>query len=241
MQTRFDFSDQVVLITGGGGNLGGAVARAFYAAGARLALAERSPNHLPALFPELDDAGRHLLLGGVDLSQAEDVARLVGTTLERMGQIDVLVNTVGGYRAGQPPHETELETWEFMLELNARTTFLVCRAVIPAMLERGRGKIINTAARSALVGGANEVAYSVSKSAVARLTESLAAAYKARGINVNAILPGTIDTPQNRAAMPKADFGRWVRPEHIAQVVLFLASDAASAINGALIPVYGLS
>jgi NAD(P)-dependent dehydrogenase (short-subunit alcohol dehydrogenase family) len=241
MQATFDFADQVVMVTGGSGNLGGAVARAFYAAGARLVVPDRSADRLPAMFPELADAGRHYLVGSTDLSQPEDVARLVEATLERFGQIDVLVNTVGGYRAGAPPHETSLETWDFMLNLNARTAFLTGRAVIPAMLERGRGKIINTAARSALAGGANEVAYSASKSMVARITESFAAAYKAKGINVNAIVPGTIDTPQNREAMPKADFGRWVQPESIAQVVLFLASDAASIINGALIPVYGLT
>jgi len=161
--------------------------------------------------------------------------------LGRFGRVDVLVNTVGGYRAGTLPHETSLETWEFMLDLNARSAFVTGQAVIPTMLELGRGKIINTAARSALSGSAKEVAYSAAKSAVARITESFAAAYKRNGINVNAILPGTIDTPQNREAMPNADYSRWVKPEAIAQVVLFLASDAAGPINGALIPVYGLS
>jgi NAD(P)-dependent dehydrogenase (short-subunit alcohol dehydrogenase family) len=237
----FDFSDQVVLVTGGSGNLGGAVVQAFHATGAHLVVPDRQPDRLAVLFPGLVDTKDHYLAGLVDLTQPEDVARLVDATLERFGEIDVLVNTVGGYRAGAPPHETSLETWDFMLDLNARTAFITSRAVIPAMLRRGRGKIVNTAARSALAGGANEVAYSVSKSAVARLTESLAAAYKKNGINVNAILPGTIDTPQNREAMPNADHSRWVKPEAIAQVILFLASDAASPIHGALIPVYGLT
>jgi NAD(P)-dependent dehydrogenase (short-subunit alcohol dehydrogenase family) len=237
----FDFSDQVVLVTGGGGNLGGAVVQAFHAAGAHLVVPDRQPDRLASLFPGLADTKDHYLVGPVDLTQPEDMARLVDATLGRFGQIDVLVNTVGGYQAGTPPHETSLETWDFMLDLNARTAFIASRAVIPAMLERGRGKIVNTAARSALAGGANEVAYSASKSAVARLTESLAAAYKKNGINVNAILPGTIDTPQNREAMPNADHSRWVKPEAIAQVVLFLSSQAAGPIHGALIPVYGLT
>jgi len=241
MPVGFDFTDQVVIVTGATGNLGGAVARAFLAAGARLVLPDRDAGRLASLFPELSDPGQHYLAAPADLSRPEEVAGLVEAALGRFGGIDVLVNTVGGFRAGTPPHETPLESWDFMLDLNARTTFLTSRAVVPSMLERGRGKIVNTAARSALVGGANDVAYSVSKSAVARLTESFAAAYKARGINVNAILPGTIDTPQNRAAMPKADFSRWVQPESIAQVVLFLASDAAGPIHGALVPVYGLS
>jgi NAD(P)-dependent dehydrogenase (short-subunit alcohol dehydrogenase family) len=237
----FDFTNQIVLVTGGSGNLGAAVARAFLSAGARLVMAERNAEHLRAQFPELAETNEHYLAAPVDLTQAEDVGRMVETALARFGQIDVLVNTVGGYRAGTPPHETPLDTWDFMLNLNARTTFNTSRAVIPSMLERGRGKIVNTAARSALAAGPNEVAYSVSKSAVARITESFAAAYKKNGINVNAILPGTIDTPQNRAAMPNADTSRWLQPEAIAQVVLFLASDAASPIHGALIPVYGLT
>ena len=120
-----------------------------------------------------------------------------------------------------------------MLNLNARATFIINRAVVPAMLAQGRGKIINTAARSALSSGPNEVAYSASKSAVARITESMAAAYKAGGINVNAVLPGAIDTPQNRQAMPNANHDRWVTPEAIAQIVLFLASDDAAPIHGA--------
>jgi len=109
------------------------------------------------------------------------------------------------------------------------------------MLERGYGKIINTASRAAMGGDANNAAYSVSKTAVVRLTESMAAELKDAGINVNCIMPGMIDTPQNRAAMPKADFGKWVSPEALADVILFLASDAARAINGAAIPVYGRS
>ncbi len=126
-----------------------------------------------------------------------------------------------------------------MLNLNARTAFVVSRAVIPSMLERGRGKIINLAASSALKGGANSAAYSASKSAVARLTESMAEEYKRLGINVNAVLPGTIDTPHNRQAMPQADTSRWVQPRELARVILFLASEDASPIHGALIPVYG--
>ena len=237
----FDFTDQVVMVTGGSGNLGGAAVWAFHAAGAKLVVSDRRADRIQALFSKLADEGRHYLAGSTDITKPEEMTRLVEATLDRFGQIDVLVNTVGGFRAGTPPHETSLETWDFMLNLNARATFITSRAVIPAMLENGRGKIINTAARSALASRANESAYSASKAAVARLTESFAAAYKAKGINVNAILPGIIDTPQNRDAMPKADYSRWVPPEQIAQAILFLASDAANCINGALIPVYGLS
>ena len=159
----------------------------------------------------------------------------------RFGRIDVLVNTVGGFRAGTPVHETPLETWDFMFQLNARTAFLASRAVIPHMLQQGQGKLIHVAARAALTGAAKMAAYSVAKSAVVRLTESMAAELRRANIHVNCVLPGTIDTPQNRAAMPAADHSRWVKPEAIADVILFLASDAARAIHGAAIPVYGQS
>jgi NAD(P)-dependent dehydrogenase (short-subunit alcohol dehydrogenase family) len=238
MQT---FANQVVIVTGATGNLGGAATRLFAAAGARLALPDRAKDKLPRLFPELAASDDVYFATSVDVTRSEQVEGFVADTLARFGRIDVLVNTVGGYRAGTPPHETALETWDLMLDLNARATFLINRAVIPAMLAQGRGKIINIAARSALASGANEVAYSASKSAVARITESMAAAYKAEGINVNAVLPGTIDTPQNRQAMPNADYSKWVTPEAIAQVIMFLASDAAAPIHGALLPAYGLS
>jgi NAD(P)-dependent dehydrogenase (short-subunit alcohol dehydrogenase family) len=236
-----DFTDQIVIVTGATGNLGSATARAFAAAGARLALPDRKRDQLPQLYPELADSDRHYLASSVDLTQPADVERFVEETQSRLGRIDILAHTAGGFRMEGPPHETSLETWDFMLDLNARATFIINRAVAPAMLDQGRGKIINTAAGAALTASAALSAYSASKSAVLRITESMAAAYKAQGINVNAVLPGTIDTPENREAMPKADHGKWVAPEAIAQVILFLASDAAAPIHGAAVPVYGLS
>jgi NAD(P)-dependent dehydrogenase (short-subunit alcohol dehydrogenase family) len=166
---------------------------------------------------------------------------MVVETIKRLGRIDVLVNAVGGFRAGTPLHETSLETWDFMLNLNARSVFIASRTVIPHMLAQGSGKIVSVAARPGLRGNAKMAAYSVSKSAVIRLTESMAAELKGAGINVNCILPGTIDTPQNRQAMPNADPSRWVKPEALADVILFLASDAAREVHGAALPVYGRS
>jgi NAD(P)-dependent dehydrogenase (short-subunit alcohol dehydrogenase family) len=237
----FDFADCVVVVSGASGNLGQAVVRAFSGAGANLVLLDRKPERLPGLFPELAGSPQHLLVGSVDATDAGSVERAVEQALERFGRIDVLANTVGGYRAGTPVHETRLETWDFMLDLNARTAFVASRAVVPHMLEQGSGKIVHVAARAALKGGAKASAYSVSKSAIVRLVESLAAELRHDGINVNCVLPGTIDTPQNRKAMPKADHSRWVPPEAIADVILFLASDAAQAVHGAAIPVYGQS
>jgi NAD(P)-dependent dehydrogenase (short-subunit alcohol dehydrogenase family) len=235
----FDFSDQVVLVTGPAGNLGSAVAYRFDRAGAQLALFDRHPDRLEKVFSDLRKSPNHLLIGSVDLTDPDTVETAVKRVIDHYRRIDVLVNTAGGYRAGTPVHETSLETWDFMLNLNARTAFIMCRAVIPFMIQAGSGAIINIGARPGLKGVANAAAYGASKSVVIRLTESLSAELKRHGINVNCVLPGTIDTEKNREDMPNAKFDRWVKPEAIADVILFLSSDAARAIHGASIPVYG--
>ncbi len=232
-----DLSERTVIVTGAAGNLGSAVAKAFRAAGAKLALVDRAADRLPRSFPDLVGSPDHLLIPSIDLTDVDGVASMVAETLSRFGRIDVLANIAGGYRAGTPVHETPLEAWDFMLNLNARTVLIVSKAVIPHMLEQGSGKIVNVSTLAALKGRAKMAAYSASKSAVMRLTESMSAELKRKGINVNCILPSTIDTPQNREAMPNADFSRWTKPEAIADVILFLASDAARAVHGAAVPV----
>ena len=235
----FDFSNRVVVITGAAGNLGVVTARAFQAAGASLVLVDRSPDRLQKLFPELADSTNHFLATGVDLGDVAAVESMAAETVNRLGKIDVLVNTAGGYRAGKPLHETPLEDWDFLLNLNAKSVLIACRSVIPTMLQQGAGKIINIASRAALLGEANAAAYSVSKTAVVRLTESMAAELKDKDINVNCIMPGMIDTPPNRQAMPEADYSQWVAPAALTDVILFLASDAARALHGAALPVFG--
>ena len=170
----FDFTGRIVMIAGPSGNLGQAVVRAFEAAGARLVLLDRAPDRLPGLFPDLAATTAHLLLGAVDATDVAAVEAAVQQAVERMGRVDVLVNTVGGYRAGTPVHETPVETWDFMLNLNARPAFVLSRAVVPVMLTQGGGKIVHVAARAALKGGAKAAAYRASKSDVVRLVESLA-------------------------------------------------------------------
>jgi NAD(P)-dependent dehydrogenase (short-subunit alcohol dehydrogenase family) len=237
----FDFSDRVTLVTGAAGNLGSSVAHKFDHAGAHLALFDQRLDRLEEVCGDLDKSSNHLLIGSVDLTDPDTVENAVKRVMDHYGRIDVLVNTAGGYRAGTPVHETSLELWDFMLNLNARTAFITCRAVIPFMIQAGSGAIINIGARPGLKGVANAAAYGASKGALIRLTESLSAELKLHGINVNCILPGTIDTNENRAAMPNADHDLWVKPEAIADVILFLASNAAYAIHGASIPVYGTS
>ena len=237
-----DFTDQAFIVTGATGNLGQAVARTFAAANANLTLVDIAGDRLSETLPELAASGTHFLNpDSVDVTDPDAFGAVVQASIERFGRIDGLLNTVGGFRMGPAVHELDLDDWDFMLNLNARSVLVTCRAVLPHLLEAGRGRIVSVAARSGLTGYGWMAPYSVSKSAVIRLTEAIAEEVKDSDINVNCVLPGTIDTPQNRTDMPKADHSKWVPPEQIARVFAFLASDAAAAINGAAIPVYGRS
>jgi len=233
--------DKVIIITGAAGNLGRAVAARVQAQGGRMVLVERSGEHLKAAYSELVNSAQHWLAGGVDMTDANAVSAMVAEAHKRFGRIDGLVNTVGGFRGGKPVHEADLAEWDFLYDLIVRTTLNGCRAVIPYMLRSQSGSIINIGSRNVFQGSPNYAAYSAAKTAVLRLTESLAGELKTRGINVNCVLPGTIDTPQNRADMPKADFSSWVPPEDLAHVIAFLLSDEARSVTGAAVPVYGRS
>jgi NAD(P)-dependent dehydrogenase (short-subunit alcohol dehydrogenase family) len=235
-----ELDGKVVVITGAAGNLGAAVAARFAALGARLALLDRSADRLAQARDELDLPSATLLLP-TDLTAPASVAAAVDEVVAKLGRIDVLANIAGGFTMGPPLHETPDPDWDLMMDLNVRSVFHTCRAVLPHMLREGGGRIVNVSARAALEGKARMGPYCASKAAVLTLTESLAAEHKLDGVNVNCILPGTIDTPQNRAAMPDADHSRWVAPAALADVIVFLASDASRAVTGAAIPVYGQS
>lgn len=232
----FDLTDQVVVVTGASGGLGGAVARALLDAGARLALVERNAEKLAAAAQRLDPGGGSTFTHRCDLGDAPAVEAMAAAVLDRFGRIDGLVNLAGGFRGGVAVHETPLADWDAMLDQNARPLFHLARAVVPAMIARRRGTIVAVASRAALAGGAGVAPYSASKAAVVRLTESLAAELAPHGIRANAILPSTIDTPANRAAMPDADHRAWVAPAALADLVVFLVSEASRAVNGAAIP-----
>jgi len=227
------FSNRTVLITGASGNLGRALAKAFGDLGARLALLDVKRGSL--------QDGENQIFFEVNLLDAENVRATVAKVLARFGRIDVLCNIAGGFRMGPPVHETPDKDWDFLFGLNARSVLHTARAVVPHMLEAGGGKIVNIGAFAAQRGAAAMGAYVASKGAVIRLTETMAAELHEKNINVNCVLPTIIDTPENRAAMPKADPNRWVAPQDLAAVIVFLASDAARAIHGAAIPITGLS
>lgn len=229
---------RTVLVTGAAGHLGRAVAAAFDADGANLVLVDRDRALLERAF---GGDGTQRLLVPCDLFDAAQVQGAVDQALQRFGRIDVLCHIVGGFRMGEAVHETSDATWDFLFDLNARTLLHAARAVVPAMLRQGGGKVINVGAFSAQRGLAAMGAYTASKSVVIRLTEAMAAELRERNINVNCVLPTVIDTPDNRAAMPDAEPARWVAPADLAAVIRFLASDAARAVHGAALPVTGLS
>jgi NAD(P)-dependent dehydrogenase (short-subunit alcohol dehydrogenase family) len=233
-----NFADRTVMLTGAAGNLGRAVAAAFADQGANLVLIDRRREQLAQAFGA--ESGTRLF-AAVDLLDQTQVDAAVRAARERFGSIDVLANIAGGFRMGEAVHETSDANWNFLFDINARTVLHASRAVVPQMIAAGRGRIINIGAHAALKGVAGMGAYCAAKSAVIRLTESMAAELRAKNINVNCVLPTIIDTPENRAAMPKADPALWVAPRDLANVIVYLASDEARTIHGAALPVTGLS
>ncbi|MCB8945506.1 MAG: SDR family NAD(P)-dependent oxidoreductase [Ardenticatenaceae bacterium] len=234
---EIDLTDKVVLITGATGNVGRATAVACREQGAKVALTGRKMAELEEMFAEWVDDERVFLVTA-DLMDEAAVNGMVAQVVARFGRVDGLVNVAGGFKAGTPVHETSLRDWEFMLNLNARSVFFTSRAAVPPMLAQGSGRIVNIGSQAALAGKAKMAAYSVAKTAVLRLTESMAAELKGQGITVNCIIPDTIDTPENRQAMPKADFSKWVTPQEIAEVIVWLLTEAGGAVQGAAVPVY---
>jgi NAD(P)-dependent dehydrogenase (short-subunit alcohol dehydrogenase family) len=221
---------KVVVVTGASGALGRVVAASALAKGARVA----GIDHAAAT---IKPAAERIELGGVDLTDADEAGKAIEAAASHFGRLDALINIAGGF-AFETTADGDPKTWQRMYALNVMTAVNASRAAIPHLAASGAGRIVNVGAMGALQAGAGMGAYAASKSGVHRLTEALAAELKGK-ITVNAVLPSTIDTAANRASMPNADFAKWVRPEELADVILFLASDAASAVTGALLPVNG--
>jgi NAD(P)-dependent dehydrogenase (short-subunit alcohol dehydrogenase family) len=224
-------ANKTIAVTGGFGVLGRAMGDALEAAGAHVALIDRSP--VPT-----DLSRRLMALPNVELGQVGDARQAINQVVAAFGALDGLVNVAGGFKY-ETVETGSVETWDRLYAINVRTALLASQAALPHLLARGGGRIVNVGANAAAQAGAGMGAYAASKSAVARLTEAMAEEFKDRGITVNAVLPSILDTPANRAEMPKADPTRWVTPAALAQVIVFLLSDAAAAITGALIPVKG--
>jgi len=237
----YDFAGKVALVTGGTGGLGTEVSLAFLGAKASLAITYNSDNSLQKFNSMVGDMSKNVFSIKKDLRKEEDVKSLISDIVKKFGRIDILANVIGGYIAGKPVTEIDEKDWDQMMTLNLKTAFLLSKHVVTQMTKQGSGKVIHVAARPGLKGSGFDAAYVASKSGVIRLVESLSEEVKAKGINVNCILPSIIDTEENRKAMPSADYAKWVKPTDIAKIILFLASEDSRPINGAAIPVYGLA
>jgi 3-oxoacyl-[acyl-carrier protein] reductase len=221
---------KVIVVTGASGALGKVVAETALARGARVAGVDHASSQIPATDNRIE-------LGDVDLSDAAAAKKAIDAVAAHFGRLDALVNIAGGF-AFETVADGDPKTWQRMYALNVLTALNASRSATPHLLASGDGRIVNVGAMGALQAGSGMGAYAASKAGVHRLTEALAAEWKGR-ITVNAVLPSIIDTPANRASMPRADFAKWVTPQELAEVILFLVSDAASAVTGALLPVSG--
>ena len=225
---------KVVAVTGGFGQLGLAVVQAASEAGARVAALGRS-----ASAAQLKAQGVSLALSNVDVADPAAAARALDEVVAKLGRLDALVNVAGTFR-WEKLSEGSVETWDMLYRANLRSAVSASHAALPHLLRSGNGRIVNVGAGAAAARASVGMgAYTASKAGVAKLTEALADELKDSGVTVNAVLPSTIDTPANRADMPTADFSRWVAPRDIASVIVFLMSDEARAVTGALIPVSG--
>ena len=224
-----DLQDRVILVTGGTGSLGRGVLAELRSANATVVSTAHRPLSTPIEGVEIEVA---------DLMDPDAAVPLVERIIARHERIDGLVCLVGGF-AGGTFIQTDHQTWREMVELNLNTAVIAARAVLPGMTERGYGRIVTVGSRPAIDPTPNTAAYSAAKAAVVAMTRSLGRELRGTGVTANCILPSTIDTPQNRESMPRADPSRWVKPEEIGRIVAFLCSESAGVIRGAAIPVYG--
>jgi NAD(P)-dependent dehydrogenase (short-subunit alcohol dehydrogenase family) len=228
---------KTVVVTGGFGALGSAVAEGAIRRGASVAALDYAAAAPADLAQRLGPNA--LIVGGFDLSLPHAAQRAMAEVTARFGRIDALLNIAGGFIWEKFADAANAGAWDRMFAINLKTALNASRAALPYLLESGDGRIVNVGAQAAVHAPEGMGAYAASKAAVHRLTESLAAELKLKGVTVNAVMPSIIDTPANRAVMPDADFSRWVSPADLAAVILFLTSDEARAVTGALIPVTG--
>ena len=227
-----EFASQVVLITGAKGGLGTHVTRAFLAAGAVVVGTSRA-------IADSDFPDPHFTAIPTDLTDAQAARKLADGVIGRFQEIDALVHIMGGFAGGKSIAETDDSTWDKMMSLNLKSGVNILRAVIPHMRRAGRGRIVAIGSRQAVEPAPDLSAYNASKAALVSLVRTAALENKDLGITANVILPSTMNTEANRNADPKADPSKWVQPERVAALAVFLASGSGAQINGAAIPVYG--
>jgi NAD(P)-dependent dehydrogenase (short-subunit alcohol dehydrogenase family) len=232
------FTDRTVLVAGGTGALGQAVSRAFLAEGARVVVAARREGDLAPLLAGAGDARDRLGFVAADAGDPAAAARAVAEAALG-GRVDAVVNAVGAWAGGAPVHAEAPDTLARMLAANLAPGHALLRAALPPMIAAGAGAFVEVASVAATGAQPGQASYAAAKAAALALVLAAADEVRAAGVRVNAVLPGTMDTPANRRAMPDADRRTWVSPDDVAAVILFLCSDAARAVSGAAIPVRG--
>jgi len=230
--------NKVAIITGGTGGLGKAVVSTFLNEGAGVFSTYVFKDELAECLGLKEEYGERLVYGKADVTKAKDMSKVVSRVIEKFGRIDFLINIVGGFAMAKIV-DTDERTWNRMMNMNLKSVFICSKSVLPQMIKQKYGRIMNIAARPSLKGYATVGAYGASKAGVLNITQSMADELAEYNINVNAIIPGTINTPTNRKDMPDADHAKWVKPEEIAEVISFLCSEAGDPISGAAVPVYG--
>ncbi len=232
---------RVAVVTGATGALGKVVAKTLLDRGVQVVSTFRSRVAEQDLEASFGGPPPALTSIEADVTDEKCVEALFEKVVSKFGKVDILLNIVGAYKGGDDIAHTKLSDWDMMMNVNLRSAFLCAKHVLPHMIARNYGKIVNISARPAVEKRfrAKNGAYAISKAGVAVLTETIAEEVKKLNINVNAVMPSTIDTPNNRANMLNADHSSWVQPEEIADVILFLISDDSKVTNGAVIPVYG--
>ncbi len=223
---------QVAIVTGANGALGTDVTKALLEAGATVAGIARS-------IAAGEEHDHHFYPVSADLTDPQEVQEHIARLAEQFGKIDILVHVMGGFAGGSSVAETDDNTWRKMMDLNLNAAFYVLRAVVPVMRKAERGRIMAIGSRQAVQPAANVGAYAASKAALVSLMQTVALENKDKHILANVILPGTMDTAANRAAMPKANFAKWVKTTHVADLVVMLAGEVGGEITGAAIPIYG--
>jgi NAD(P)-dependent dehydrogenase (short-subunit alcohol dehydrogenase family) len=232
---------KVAIVTGATGALGRVVVKMLLDQGARVVSTYQTEESQKELVNHVGENAAKLIGVQADVTDESSVQALFQKVVIQYGRVDILLNIVGTFRAGSDVATTEESNWDFMMNVNLRSAFLCSKAALQLMVKQNYGRIVSISSRAAVEKRFRNKsgAYAISKMGIIVLTETIAEEFRKYDINANCIIPSTIDTPDNRRNMPDADFSKWVKPEEVAKVILFLVSDEAKAISGASVPVYG--
>jgi NAD(P)-dependent dehydrogenase (short-subunit alcohol dehydrogenase family) len=246
---KHDFSNKVVMITGGTGALGKVLTKSFLNCNPKAIIStyrsEIELQELKTAINNLSDSSTKIKTPvefiKTDVTKENEIKNVFLNIIQKYEQIHILVNVVGGYIGGKSVTELDESEWDRMFNINLKSAFLISKNVLPIMTVNHYGKIVHISSQTGIKAEGNDSAYAASKAGLIRFVESVSQEVKESNININCVLPTIIDTKANRLAMPRADYSKWINPEDLSNVIMFLCSDYSKIINGSAIPTYGLS